>query len=119
MCTYATEQCAVSGSGKAAMGWFSVSLATAYVDHPVHAAAAHTVNIDFAAPRVGPAARVAVELTTDSAIRVMEAVARALLSAPADISGLDEPDRARLASFTSPTKAAVSIPAPEAPRGGR
>lgn len=97
MCTYATHQCAVSGSGKSAQGWFPMSTATVYVDHPVHAQADHTLNIDFAAPARGPSARVAVELHADSAVAFLSTVAAALLSAPADITGLGEDERDRLA----------------------
>jgi hypothetical protein len=96
MCTYATHQCTVIGSGKAAVGWFPVTTATVYVDHPVHTFAAHTVNIDLAAPDRGPAARVAVELHPDSAFALLKTVAAALVSTPGDISGLSEADRRRL-----------------------
>lgn len=97
MCTYATHQCVISGSGKSAQGWFPMSTATVYVDHPVHAHADHTLNIDFAAPARGPAARVAVELHADCALTFLTTVAAALLSAPRDITGLGEAERDRLA----------------------
>jgi hypothetical protein len=96
MCTYATHQCEISGSGKSSTGWFSMTTATVYVDHPVHAHQDHTLNIDFAAPGRGPAARVAVELHADSAVQLLSTVAAALLSAPSDITGLSEQDRGRL-----------------------
>jgi hypothetical protein len=99
MCTYATHQCAVSGSGKSAVGWFPLTRATVYVDHPVHAQGEHTVNIDLAAPDRGPAARVAVELPADSALRLVVTIAAALLSAPSDISGLTAADRTRLVTL--------------------
>ena len=50
MCTYQTEQISVEGSGKGATGWFALSEATVYFDHPVHAMAEHTLNIDFRNP---------------------------------------------------------------------
>ena len=59
------EKVAIEGSGKGADGWFALTHATAYVDHPVHAPYGHTVNIDFLAPERGPSARVAVELTEE------------------------------------------------------
>lgn len=83
MCTYNTEQIKISGSGKGASGWFSLSDATVYFDHPVHAMAEHTLNIDFANPGRGPAARVAVELTADSARALAAAIEAALASVPA------------------------------------
>jgi len=60
MCTYLTETIKITGSGKGAGGWFAVSDASVYFDHPVHALAEHTLNIDFRNPAKGPAARVAV-----------------------------------------------------------
>jgi hypothetical protein len=54
-----------------------------YFDHPVHAMAEHTLNIDFANPAKGPSARVAVELTAASARELMTAIQAALDSAPA------------------------------------
>jgi Family of unknown function (DUF6295) len=83
MCTYTTEQIKISGSGKGAAGWFSVTDATVYYDHPVHAMAEHTLNIDFANPGRGPAARVAVELTAESARALAEAIEAALAAVPA------------------------------------
>ena len=60
MCTYLTEKLDVEGSGKGTAGWFTLSQATVYLDHPQHAPAEHTLNIDFLNPQGGPAARVAV-----------------------------------------------------------
>ena len=50
MCTYQTEQIKVTGSGKGAGGWFGLTDASVYYDHPVHAAAEHSLNIDFLNP---------------------------------------------------------------------
>jgi Family of unknown function (DUF6295) len=82
MCTYATEHVTITGSGKGRDGWFRLTDATVYYDHPVHALAEHTLNIDFAAPALGPAARVAVELDAESAAQLVTAIERALASAP-------------------------------------
>jgi hypothetical protein len=67
MCIYVTEKTAISGSGKGPHGWFRLSHATVYLDHPYFTPLAHTLNIDFINESTGPAARVAVELTPDSA----------------------------------------------------
>ena len=84
MCTYATVQTQVEGSAKGPNGsWFHVTDATVYFDHPVHALAEHTLNIDLADPVKGPAARVAVELSAESARALVEAIQAALASAPA------------------------------------
>jgi hypothetical protein len=82
MCTYLTEKITLSGSGKGPAGWFSVTDASVYFDHPVHAQAEHTLNIDFLDPGAGPAARVAVELTADSARELVRAIQATLDSAP-------------------------------------
>jgi hypothetical protein len=82
MCTYLTEKIEITGSGKGAAGWFSLSDATVYLDHPVHATAEHTLNIDFINPAKGPSARVAVELTAESARALARAIETTLTSAP-------------------------------------
>ncbi len=83
MCTYTTEMLEIDGSGKGASGWFSLTDATVYFDHPVHAMAEHTLNIDFRNPGQGPSARVAVELTAESARALAAAIEAALASVPA------------------------------------
>ena len=82
MCTYLTENIKITGSGKGTAGWFALSDAAVYFDHPVHAPAEHTLNIDFRNPGKGPAARVAVELTAESARELARAIQAALDSAP-------------------------------------
>ena len=82
MCTYLTADIELAGSGKGAHGWFPLTKATVYFDHPVHAPAEHTLNIDFIDPASGPSARVAVELTADSARALIKAIQATLDSAP-------------------------------------
>jgi hypothetical protein len=87
MCTYATVRTTIDGSAKGPAGkWFHVTDGTVYFDHPVHAMAEHTLNIDFTDPRQGPGARVAVELTAASARELVAAIQAALDSAPADLT---------------------------------
>jgi len=84
MCTYVTMRTPVEGSAKGpAGGWFHVTDATVYYDHPVHAMAEHTLNIDVADPARGPAARVALELTASSARALAAAINEALAGASA------------------------------------
>ncbi len=82
MCTYLTEKIGISGSAKGAAGWFKVTDGSVYFDHPVHAPYGHTLNIDFLAPAQGPSARVAVELTAESARALVKAIAAVLDSVP-------------------------------------
>ncbi len=90
MCTYATMTVKLDGSAKGASDgrskWFHVTDGTVYFDHPVHALAEHTLNIDFADPSRGPGARVAVELTAASARELVSAIEAALASAPAEMT---------------------------------
>lgn len=82
MCTYATEHVPATGSGKGAKGWFRLSEVSVYFDHPAHALADHTLNLDFINPAQGPSARVAVELTAQTARELAKAIEVALASAP-------------------------------------
>ncbi len=82
MCTYQTTTLTLQGSGKGAEGWFPVTDASVYLDHPVHAPADHTLNVDLRNPGRGPAARVAVELDPASARALAEAILAMLDAAP-------------------------------------
>jgi hypothetical protein len=77
----------VDGSGKGAQGWFRLSDATVYFDHPVHAPAEHTLNIDLLNPAQGAAARVALELDPASARALAEAILGTLDTIPPALRG--------------------------------
>ena len=74
MCTYLTKRLEVDGSGKGAAGWMRVTAASVYFDHPAHAPADHTLNVDLLNPDLGPAGRVALELEPRSARQLAEAI---------------------------------------------
>jgi hypothetical protein len=78
MCSYVTVATDVAGSAKGPEGWFSVTSASVYFDHPYHAPFDHTLNIDFSDPDRGPAARVAVELSAESARALLRSIEAAL-----------------------------------------
>ncbi|HEX3899838.1 MAG TPA: DUF6295 family protein [Mycobacteriales bacterium] len=82
MCTYQTELLEMKGSGKGPSEWVRFTDASVYVDHPVHAMAGHTLNIDLRRPEDGPAARVAIELHPQAARELAEAILRSLASVP-------------------------------------
>lgn len=82
MCTYIIEKTATEGSAKGPDGWFTVTDTTVSYDHPVHAPAEHTLNIDFLNPGKGASARVAVELTAESARELIAAIQRTLDQVP-------------------------------------
>ena len=78
MCTYVTETLPLTGSAKGPQGWFRATDASVYFDHPQHALADHTLNIDVRRPADGTAQRVALELTADSARNLAETILRVL-----------------------------------------
>lgn len=88
MCTYLTEHVVLDGSGKFADGWAPVRHATVYFDHPVHAMAEHTINIDFYTGADADTRRLAVELTPVAARELAAAIERAIASAPDLMAGL-------------------------------
>ena len=67
MCTNIVMSAPLQGSGKGQLGWFPLSEVSVSYDHPFNLAQEHAVNLDFTNQRAGAAARVAVELTIDSA----------------------------------------------------
>ncbi len=68
-----------------------MSDASVYFDHPVHAGAEHTLNIDLLNPSRGAGARVAVELDPGSARALAEAILETLASVPAALLGSPPP----------------------------
>jgi hypothetical protein len=83
MCSYVTVPADIAGSAKGPDGWFSVTNASVYFDHPYHAPFEHSLNIDFVDPDKGPGARVAVELSADSARELIRCIEAALEAAGA------------------------------------
>ncbi len=83
MCTMIVKQTAIDGSGKGAAGWFPVRQANVSYDHPFHVPLEHALNIDFVNEAQGPGARVAVELTVQSARALVEAILGVLEEAEA------------------------------------
>jgi hypothetical protein len=84
MCSYITVKTAVTGSGKGSRGWFPLSHASVYFDHPYHTPLEHTLNIDFIDESSGPEARVAVELSADSARKLVDSIQSALAAGGAE-----------------------------------
>ena len=81
MCTMIVKQVEIEGCGKGANGWFDVSQANVSYDHPFHASLEHALNIDFVNEAQGPGARVAVELSAESARTLVEAILAVLARA--------------------------------------
>lgn len=83
MCTMIAQQVAIDGSGKGTSGWFTVRQASVSYDHPFSAPLEHALNIDFVNEAQGPGARVAVELSADSARALVKTIQAVLARAAA------------------------------------
>lgn len=83
MCTMIVQKVAVEGSGKGRDGWFNVNQANVFYDHPFNAPFEHSLNIDFVNEAAGPGARVAVELSAETARSLVNTI----------LSVLDEAER--------------------------
>lgn len=94
MCTYIVEQARILGSGKGAQGWFALSQANVAYDHPAHAPLDHALLIDFVNEGEGPSARVAVELSADSARELAKAILTALERGDEEVHALADPGKA-------------------------
>ena len=78
MCTGIVETAEVSGSGKGPKGWFKLEQVNVSYDHPSDAPLENALNIDFVNQKEGPGARVAVELSPESARKLVKAIITAL-----------------------------------------
>lgn len=78
MCTMIVEKAKVAGSARGARGWFKLDQVNVSYDHPSHAQYDHSVNLDFVNGAAGLDARVAVELSPESARNLMRAIEAAL-----------------------------------------
>ena len=83
MCTMIVNKISIDGSGKGQAGWFQVNEASVSYDHPFHIPLEHALNIDFVNEAQGPGARVAVELSVESARRLVETIQAVLEKAQA------------------------------------
>jgi len=83
MCTMIVKQVEIEGCGKGTSSWFEVRQANVSYDHPFNARLEHALNIDFVNETQGPGARVAVELSAESARTLVEAIQAVLARAEA------------------------------------
>ena len=81
MCTSIVEVVGAEGAGKGSDGWFDLTHSVVSYDHPHHALLEEAITIDFVNAALGPGARVAVELTLQSAKKLSGALARAIEAA--------------------------------------
>lgn len=78
MCSMILEKATVEGCGKGNQGWFSLKEVNVYFDHPDHADLEHAINIDFVNEELGIDKRVAVELSPESAVKLIKAIENAM-----------------------------------------
>jgi len=74
MCTGIVETAEVKGSGKGPNGWFKLEEVNVSYDHPYDAPLEHALNIDFVNLKMAVGARVAVELSPESARKLAETI---------------------------------------------
>jgi hypothetical protein len=75
------QQIKIDGSGKNANGWFTLKEANVSYDHPFNAPLEHALNIDFVNEAQGLGARVAVELSAEAALALVDAIQSVLQKA--------------------------------------
>ena len=81
MCTSIVEIVEADGAGKGASGWFDLTHSVVSYDHPHHALFDEAITIDFVNSTLGPGARVAVEISLESAKALSAALSRAIAEA--------------------------------------
>jgi hypothetical protein len=81
MCTSIVEIVRAEGVGKGGDGWFNLTHSVVSYDHPHHALVEEAITIDFVNAALAPDARVAVELTLQSAKELSGALAKAIAAA--------------------------------------
>ena len=74
MCTWIIEKAEMEGSAKGPDGWFKLAQANVYYDHPYDATLDHALVIDFVKNPDKPERRVAVEISAESAKRLIESI---------------------------------------------
>lgn len=84
MCTMIVEKAQIDGCGKGPKDWFTLKEVNVSYDHPLHAPLEHALNIDFVNEAEGLGARVAVELSAESARKLVTTILAALERAKAE-----------------------------------
>ena len=91
MCTSIVEIVEASGAGKTGDGWIDLTHAVVSYDHPHHALLEEAIAIDFVNAALPPGARVAVELTLETAKRLSAALIKAIAEADIEEAGRHRP----------------------------
>ena len=83
MCSWIVEKAEMDGVAKGPDGWMDIRQANVYFDHPFKAPMDHALIIDFVRDPDRPNGRVAVEISAESAKRLVESMNRALTTGEA------------------------------------
>ena len=81
MCSYIVEKAKLIGTAKGPNSrWMRVDTANVYYDHPYEAQLDHALCVDFVCEADGGRERVAIEISRESALELIERIKAALAS---------------------------------------
>jgi hypothetical protein len=81
MCSYIVEKARLYGTAKGpGSEWMKVDTANDYYDHPYEAQLDHALCVDFVCEAEGGRERVAIEISRESALELIEKIKAALAS---------------------------------------
>jgi hypothetical protein len=84
MCSYIVEKAKLFGTAKGPNShWMKIDTANVYYDHPYEAQLDHALCVDFVCAADGGRERVAIEISRESALELMEKIKAALASGDA------------------------------------
>jgi hypothetical protein len=84
MCSYIVEKARLTGTAKGpGSQWMKVDTANVYYDHPYEAQLDHALCVDFVCEADGARERVAIEISRESALQLIEKIQAALASGDA------------------------------------
>jgi len=84
MCSYIVEKAKLIGTAKGpGSAWMRDDTANVYYDHPYEAQLDHALCVDFVCEADGGRERVAIEISRESALELMEKIKAALASGDA------------------------------------
>ena len=97
MCSYIVEKAKLFGTAKGpGSEWMKVDTANVYYDHPYEAQLDHALCVDFVCEAQGARERVAIEISRESALELIEKIKAALASGD-DAHGKAAPVKCSLA----------------------
>ena len=81
MCSYIVEKASLIGTAKGpGSEWMKIDTANVYYDHPYEAQLDHALCVDFVCEAQGGRERVAIEISRESALELIEKIKSALES---------------------------------------